>query len=252
MQGGARNSFSIIFPCFNDAATIGSLVAAAEGFARSFTEDFEIIVVDDGSTDQSLLLLEELKAHLPSLRIIGHPENRGYGGALRSGFAAATKDLVFYTDGDGQYDPSEFELLYRKLSPDVDVVNGFKIRRSDPLHRIMVGKIYQHGVRFGFALPIRDIDCDFRLIRRNVFAVIELEHDSGVICVEMIKKMQLAGCNFAEAAVNHYFRLHGKSQFFNFPRVARVLWDLGLLWCRLVAWQRMKPAFDRVLGSVTK
>ena len=105
----------------------------------------------------------------PEVRVVHHAANRGYGAALRSGFAAATRDLVFYTDGDAQYDPSEMALLWQALRSDVDLVNGYKISRSDPLHRIAIGRIYHHTVKLMFGLKIRDVDCDFRLIRRTVF-----------------------------------------------------------------------------------
>lgn len=235
-----EQSISVVFPCYNDAGTIGSMIAAAHTFAQRCSNDFEIIVVDDGSQDHSRLILEELRPRFPALKVIFHEENRGYGGALRSGFAAASKDLIFYTDGDGQYDPAEFENLYRILTPEIDVINGFKVKRNDPAHRVVVGKIYQHFVRCWFWLPIRDIDCDFRLMRRSALEKVPLKHDSGVICVEMIKKLHLCGCTFAETGVSHYFRLHGRSQFFNLPRVARALWDLAFLWLELVAWRRVR------------
>ena len=95
-----------------------------------------------------------------------HEKNRGYGGALRTGFATATRELVFYTDGDAQYDPAEMELLWRRFDDSVDLVNGYKISRSDPMHRIVIGRIYHHTVKMLFGLGVRDVDCDFRLMRR--------------------------------------------------------------------------------------
>ena len=95
--------------------------------------------------------------------------NRGYGGALRSGFASATKDFVFYTDGDAQYDPHEMNLLAQAMRPGVDMVNGYKIERNDPLHRVVIGRLYQFGVKSMFGLSLRDVDCDFRLMRRSIF-----------------------------------------------------------------------------------
>ena len=103
------------------------------------------------------------------LRVVHHPANRGYGGALRSGFAAATKDLIFYTDGDAQYDPRELLQLYEAFTPGVDFVNGYKIARSDPFHRKLIGRLYHTFVRTMFGLRLQDVDCDFRLMRRAVF-----------------------------------------------------------------------------------
>ncbi len=153
---------------------------------------------------------------------------------LKEAFANATKDLVFYTDGDAQYDPRELKLLMEALTDEVDMVNGYKILRHDPLHRIIIGGVYQHFVRIIFGLKLRDPDCDFRVMRRLIFDKIDLESDSGVICVEMMKKIGDNNFSIAEVPVHHYHRAYGKSQFFNFRRLFRVAVDLSKLWVRLV------------------
>jgi glycosyltransferase involved in cell wall biosynthesis len=226
---------SVFFPAYNDGGTIASLVIAAVKVAASLTPDFEVIVVNDGSTDETSQILDELTRIYPDhVRAVHHPKNRGYGGALRSGFAAATKELIFYTDGDGQYDPAEMRVLWSALTDDVDWVNGWKISRADPLHRIVIGRVYHHLVKWLFGLWVRDVDCDFRLIRRRVFDVVHLEKDSGVICLEMMKKFHDAGFRVAERPVHHYHRAHGHSQFFNFRRVFQTAVDVLKLWWGLV------------------
>jgi glycosyltransferase involved in cell wall biosynthesis len=225
---------SIFFPAYNDSGTIASLVITARASAQKLTSDFEIIVVNDGSPDHTGTIADELAQTYPEVRVIHHPVNRGYGGALRSGFSGARKELVFYTDGDGQYDPTEMELLWPRMQAGVDVVNGYKIARSDPFHRIVIGRIYHHTVKLLFGLKVRDVDCDFRLIRRSVFDKISLEHNSGVICLELMKKLTDAGCRIEEVPVHHYHRTHGKSQFFNFPRLWRTAVDVLKLWIKLV------------------
>ena len=226
---------SVFFPAYNDGGTIASLVISAIKVAASLTPDFEVIVVNDGSSDDTAQILEELSRIYPDhFRAVHHPKNRGYGGVLRTGFATATKDYIFYTDGDGQYDPAEMTVLWSKMADDVDWVNGWKISRADPLHRIVIGRVYHHLVKFLFGLKIRDVDCDFRLMRRRIFDVVRLEKDSGVICLEMMKKFQDAGFRVAEQPVHHYHRAHGKSQFFNFPRVYRTAIDVMKLWWLLV------------------
>jgi glycosyltransferase involved in cell wall biosynthesis len=242
MSSPAKPSISAFFPAYNDGGTIGSMVLMAVRTLRELTDDFEVIVVNDGSRDYTCDVLSTLVSEFPQLKVIPHQQNKGYGGALITGFTNSTKDLIFYTDGDAQYDVRELELLYENLTPEVDWVNGYKIARSDPLHRKIIGRIYHWFVRFVFGIPLRDVDCDFRLIRRRVFDKVQLESESGVICVEMITKFHQAGFKAAEVPVHHFFRAYGKSQFFNFPRVWRVGVNLIELWWQLVARPQKKKA----------
>jgi glycosyltransferase involved in cell wall biosynthesis len=233
-----KPSISVFFPCYNDAGTIAAMVIRALQTLREITDDYEVIVVNDASPDDSDRILEELVCILPpTFRIIHHEKNRGYGGVIRSGIAAATKEWVFYTDGDAQYDVRELKLLAEKISDDVDFINGWKIKRRDPLHRIWIGIAYQYFVKWMFGLKIKDVDCDFRLMRREIFDVIELESDTGAITFELVKKAQDAGYRFAEVPVRHFYRQYGESQFFNFPRVARTLIAMLRWWWRLVVKQ---------------
>jgi glycosyltransferase involved in cell wall biosynthesis len=202
--------------------------------ARRLGLDYDVTIVDDGSGEHTRALLDEIEERFPEVRIVRHAENRGYGGALRTGFSSGSREWIFYTDGDAQYDVRELEILLRHAGPAVDIVQGYKIARGDPLHRKIIGRIYHWGVKTAFWVPFRDVDCDFRLIRRAVFDKIKLYHDSGVICVEMMTKIHRAGFRFVEVPVHHHQRAHGKSQFFNFPRIARTLWDLAGLWIRIV------------------
>jgi glycosyltransferase involved in cell wall biosynthesis len=228
------SSITAFFPCYGDAGTIASMVVLAERTLAGLTDDWEIVVVDDASPDHAAEVLAELLIRYPRLRVVTHPTNRGYGGALLSGFQSATKELVFYTDGDAQYDPRELTRLLGALRDDVDVVNGYKIFRGDGPVRALVGRVYHAVVSRAFGLHIRDVDCDFRLIRRDALAGIGLESTSGTICVELIKKLQDGGARFAEVGVNHYDRPFGSSQFFRPGRVARTLVQLAQLWHKLV------------------
>jgi glycosyltransferase involved in cell wall biosynthesis len=241
---GSPPSLSVFFPAYNDSGTIASLVITALQTASKLTPNYEIIVVNDGSSDSTAQILDELARIYPQLKVVTHEVNRGYGGALRTGFATATKDVIFYTDGDAQYDPSEITALWPALAPGVDLVNGYKISRSDPLHRIIIGRIYHHTVKVLFGLHVRDVDCDFRLLRRTIFDRVRLEKNSGVICLEMMKKIQDAGFTIVEVPVHHYHRAHGQSQFFNFPRLFRTGIDVLKLWYALVVRQthRRMPA----------
>lgn len=242
-MSGEKPSLSIFFPAYNDAGTIASLVLVAHMTARELTSDYEVIVVEDGSPDHTGALLDEMAKHFPWLKVVHHEKNRGYGGALRTGFATAVKELVFYTDGDAQYDPREMKALLLAFSEDVDFVNGYKISRNDPFHRVVIGRLYHWFVKLAFGLRLRDVDCDFRLMRKRVFDKVRLTRSSGVICVELMKKVQDHGFRVAEVPVHHFHRSYGKSQFFNFARVARTLLDLTKLWFELqVRREHLRPA----------
>ncbi len=230
----AAEGISVFFPAYNDAGTIPSLVEAALEVLPTLTEDYEVIVVNDGSADETAAVIDELAQRHPlHVRAVHHARNRGYGGALRTGFESASKDLVFYTDGDGQYDVRELALLRPLLVEGVDIVNGYKIKRADTKHRQVIGAIYNQVARLLFRLPVRDVDCDFRLMRRRAVRRVELVSSSGVICVELVRKLHADGCVFAEAPVHHYPRLHGRSQFFTLARVARTGFDFLALWLKL-------------------
>lgn len=228
------SGLSVFFPAYNDAGTIASMVVQAVLTARTLTPNFEVIVINDGSKDATPRVLDELARVYPEVRIVHHVKNRGYGGALRSGFDTASKEFIFYTDGDAQYDPTEMALLWNRIDSSVDLVNGYKISRSDPFHRILIGRLYHHTVKTLFGLKVRDVDCDFRMMRRSIFDKVRLEKSSGVICLEMMKKIQDAGFRIAEVPVHHFHRAYGKSQFFNFPRIWRTGLDVLRLWHQLV------------------
>jgi glycosyltransferase involved in cell wall biosynthesis len=242
---------SIFFPAYNDAGTIASLVIRAIQVAERLTPDFEVIVVNDGSRDATPEIVDELARVYPQVRAIHHAQNRGYGGALRTGFQTATKELVAYTDGDAQYDPAELERLWHRLTPDADVVTGYKIDRSDPWHRIVIGRVYHYTVTLMFGLRVRDVDCDFRLMRRSVFDRVRLERDTGVICLEMMRKFQDAGLRILEEPVHHYHRTHGQSQFFNLRRVFWTGVDVLKLWLHLVVLGHGRQTTPVLLSNPT-
>ncbi len=234
-SAGMENpGISVFFPAYNDAGTIASMVLAALHTCARLTDDYEVIVVNDGSTDYTAEVLSDIAARYERLRIITHTQNRGYGGALRTGFKSATKELVFYTDGDAQYDAHELAMLLPAMRPEVDIVQGYKIARHDPLFRIVIGKVYHWMVRFAFGLHVRDTDCDFRLIRKSALERIDLRSSTGSITVELVKKLQESGAIFAEVPVRHYHRAYGRSQFFNFTRLWETAQQLSRLWINLV------------------
>src|SRR5476651_832681 len=242
---------SVFFPAYNDSGTIASMVIRAVQAASELTPDYEVIVVNDGSADATPQIADELARTYSHVRVVHHAKNRGYGGALQTGFRSATKEFIFYTDGYAQYDPAELASLWAKMTPGADLVNGYKISRADPLHRIIIGRVYHHIVKTLFGLTVHDVDCDFSLMRRRIFERINLEKTSGIICLEMIKKIQDAGFRIAEVPVHHFHRTYGKSEFFNFRRLFRTGRDLLVLWyARVVRGEHRRPGVTPLADRV--
>lgn len=212
---------------------------------EKLTDDWEVLIINDGSRKEDREALEMIIHQFnkeQKIKIINHEKNRGYGGALRTGFKEVKKDLIFYTDCDAQYDPRELLNLHKALKPGIAMVNGYKIKRSDPWFRILAGRIYHYFVKYAFDLSLRDTDCDFRLIRREVFdpdvtsgrTAVRLFENTGTICVELVKKIDHHGFKIVEVPVHHYWRTSGKSQFFNFSRLAKTGMNLAKLWYKLI------------------
>ena len=213
---------------------------------RELASEYEVIVIENGSTDYAWDVLDELdrlygrdgvdpqdRGHV---RVIRFAEALGYGGALRAGFGACKYPLIFYTDGDGQYDTRELRALYEALEREeaverqVDVVMGNKITRNDPLHRRFISWAYHHSMRLVFGFQVHDVDCDFRLMKRHIFDKVVLTQNSGVIALELMTKTQLEGFRTVEVPVNHYHRAYGVSQFFNVQNLSKVVISLVKLW----------------------
>jgi len=226
------SSITVFFPTYNEAEILPTLISQTVETVRGLVDDYEIIVVDDGSTDRTPALLDALRREYPMLRVIRHHQNLGYGAALQSGFQNATKELVFYTDGDGQYDVRDLRRFLSLLSPEVDVLQGYKANRADSKLRIIAGKLYGGFAKLLFRLRVKDVDCDFRLVRRKVVENMNLTCQSGAICVDLMSQIQHSGWRVLESPVKHYPRQHGRSQFFRPGPVARTLKDMFRLWLR--------------------
>ncbi|MBZ5582867.1 MAG: glycosyltransferase family 2 protein [Acidobacteriia bacterium] len=243
-------SLSVFFPAYNDAPSLPSLLGAAFSVLRENVEQYEVIVVNDGSRDGTAAVLRELQLQYgPKLRVVTHPANRGYGGALRSGFAAAGLDYVFYTDGDGQYDVRELPLMLAQARPHIGLVNGYKLKRHDPWRRIVIGRAYNAFARTLFRIRLRDIDCDYRLIRRELLQDLGLASTSGTICVELVRKLEMTGCGVAQVGVHHYPRLYGSSQFFRVRSLLTTFTQLVRLYGGLVLAPAVRGMGQRALAA---
>lgn len=209
------SSLSIFFPFYNDEGTVREQIEQAYKIGNEITEDLEVIAIHGGnSRDNTFSMIKEMKIKFPQLVIVDKSDNKEGYAVIKYGLEAATKDWIFYTDGDAQYHLNELPLLAEKqLRTNADVVNGYKKNRKDGFIRFILGDIYARFSRFIFELPIRDTDCDFRLIRRSVLLKIKLLSQDASILGELIKKLEIAGAKFVEVPVSHYARVYGKSNY---------------------------------------
>lgn len=209
------SSLSIFFPFLNDEGTVKKQIELAYKIGKEIAEDLEVIAIHGGnSKDQTFLKIKEMKMEFPELVIVDKSDNKEGYAVIKHGFEAAAKEWVFYTDGDAQYNLDELPLLVQKqFETDADIVNGYKKKRGDGFIRFFLGDGYAKFSRFIFELPIRDTDCDFRLIRNKCLSEIKLASKNSSILGEMIKKLEIAGAKFVEIPVSHYSREYGKSNY---------------------------------------
>jgi glycosyltransferase involved in cell wall biosynthesis len=199
---------TIFFPCFNEEQNVERVTCEALDTARQISDDYEIIIVNDGSRDRTAEIAEKLAAEHPRVRAVHHEVNKGYGAALQTGFKNSTKELVFYTDGDGQFKIGEIKNLLPHIER-YDIVSGYRIRRQDPLHRKINAFMWGTMVNMLFKLNISDVDSAFKLYRRKIFDDIDLTSEGALIDTEILAKARMKGYTITEVGVNHYPRTAG-------------------------------------------
>jgi len=216
---------TLFFPAYNEAEIIEKTVREASRVGATLADDYEVIVVDDGSRDGTVAAVERVAASDPHVRVVRHDRNRGYGAALRTGFANASKEFVFFSDADGQFDLAELAKLIAQ-TPIAPVVVGYRIKRSDAPHRLFIAKTYNLIVRTVFGLRVRDIDCAFKLFRREVLSRVDLESNGAFISSELLIKLRRAGVPIVECGVNHYPRTTGYSKGAGFTVILKTIRDI--------------------------
>jgi glycosyltransferase involved in cell wall biosynthesis len=216
---------SIVLPAHNEEDNIRSAVDKARSVATRLCDDYEIVVVNDGSKDRTAAIVNEMHDADPRVRLVTHEVNRGYGEALRTGFESATLDLVFFTDADNQFDLDEIEQFLHHIET-VDVVCGYRIERQDPLIRRFFAKGWNVLVRALFYVPVRDIDCAFKLFRRTVFDRIDLESIGAMVNTELMVKVARSGASVVEIGVTHLPRTAGRPSGANPKVIGRAFVEL--------------------------
>lgn len=225
-------SLSVFFPVYNEEANIIQTIEKAFKNIPLFAEQFEIIAVNDGSSDRTAQHLSDLSNKYSKLKVITHPKNRGYGATLKSGFLNAKYEYFFFTDSDGQFKIEEIE-NFIPLINDCDIIAGFRIKRNDPLYRIINAKAYNLLIRILFGLKIKDIDCAFKLIRKKAIDSIELKSEGAFISAEFLIKSKNKGFLIKQLGVNHYPRAKGRSTGNNPLVIFRSFVELFKLWKEL-------------------
>jgi glycosyltransferase involved in cell wall biosynthesis len=234
-------SLSVFFPAHNEADNIVPLVTKTVEVCRGLTDDFEIIVVNDGSTDGTREAADELAQKFPEVRAAHHPENRGYGGALITGFQEASKDAVFFTDGDGQFDVAELDGFWKRLNDptkSLDAVLGYRIKRQDRAHRRLFAWAWGRLIRVSCGFRVRDLDCAFKIIRRTHLQGVALEAQGAMITTELLAQLMARGLKYEEVGVNHYPRTAGEQSGGSVPVILRAFKELFKLRKRLRRFRR--------------
>ncbi len=229
------SSLSFFFPALNEEAHVEAVIQSAVDVLPRFSDDLEVIVVDDGSTDRTAQIADAFAARDARVRVVHHASRRGYGGAVRSGLMSATKEFVFFTDGDRQFDIADVSQLIAAIEG-VDAVIGYRLKRQDPARRRFVAWVYNRLIRILFFGGFRDVDCAFKLFRREVFVRVPLERvrsNGAFFSPELLLTLRRAGIRIREVGVPHYPRTAGEPKGAPPKVIFRAIRDLLRLRLRL-------------------
>jgi glycosyltransferase involved in cell wall biosynthesis len=229
---GRLGSISLFYPLYNEEGNVEEAVRRALTVLPRFADQFEVILVDDGSRDRTGALADRLAELDPRVRVVHHPSNRGYGAALRSGIRASGHEWIFYTDGDNQFDLEEIALLL-PLRNDHEIVTGYRMDRRDPWSRKLNAWVFNQAVRVLFRLSLRDVDCAFKLYRSSIFEGMELKSDGAMIDVEILARARRRGARIAEIGVHHFPRTVGSQTGAKLSVIVRAFRELLRLWWSL-------------------
>ena len=225
-------SISVFFPCYNEQENVARTIEKALDVLGKLNTDFEVIIVDDGSTDETGRTADEVAKRDGRVKVVHHKHNLGYGAALQSGFKTATKELVFYTDGDGQFDIDEMPPLLA-LMEQYDIVSCYRLNRRDSIIRKINGWCWTRLVCLMFGMKIRDIDCAFKLYKRVIFDKIELSSTGALIDAEILARAARKGYRITQKGVHHYPRTAGEQSGASLRVILRAFKELFKLQSRI-------------------
>lgn len=226
------SSLSVFFPCYNEEANVENMVRKAQQILPELAEKWEIIPVNDGSKDKTGEIINRLAQEDPNVHPVHHEKNQGYGGAVISGYNASKYDLVFFTDGDLQFDLREMPLLIEKLD-EGDLILGFRKNRRDPWHRKLNAYLWGSLVKTLFGFKVKDVDCAFKLIKRRVIDKVQLSAGGAMVSTELLARANRAGFRFVEVGVTHYPRVAGIQTGANLKVILRAFRELFKLYSKI-------------------
>lgn len=226
------SSLSVVLPAHNEEANAEAVVQEVSGVVRQLGMDYEIILVNDGSSDRTGEIGRDLARRIPNFRLVEHHPNRGYGGALKAGFAAAGKDLIAFFPADRQFVFSEVETLLKKID-EADIVSGYRAARQDNVARKLFAFGWNTLVRVLFGYLCRDIDCGFKLFRREILDRVRIVSDGAMIDTEFLAGAKARGYRIAEVGVTHLPRVAGEASGADLKVIARAFRDLARFRLRL-------------------
>lgn len=240
ISGAARvrlpGRLSLVLPAHNEAENIVPVVQRALAVLPDYADEFEIIVVNDGSRDATGRIVDDLAANDGRVRAIHHPKNRGYGAALTSGFRASSGDHVMFMDSDRQFDIADIGML-TPFVPLFDIVAGFRMERNDPFHRRVFAEIFNVAVRILFGVHLRDIDCAFKIFRGDLIRSMQLTAPGALINTEIQAKARRQGATLVQIGVHHYPRIAGSATGGSWRVIARAMRETMYLWWRMHTYQ---------------
>jgi len=218
-------SISVFFPCYNEQDNITRVVEQALAVLEKLNADFEVIIVNDGSSDSTGQIADEIAGQKDRVKVVHHETNLGYGAALQSGFKSATKELVFYTDGDGQFDINEMPPLLELLEH-YDIVSCYRLNRQDNLIRKINGWCWTKLVCLLFGMKIRDTDCAFKLYKREIFDNIKVVSTGALVDAEILARAVRKGYRLTQQGIHHYPRTAGAQTGANLCVILRAFKEL--------------------------
>ena len=226
------SSISVFFPCYNEEANVEAMVRKCQGLLPEVADKWEIIPVNDGSKDKTGEIIDRLAKEDPNVHPVHHEKNKGYGGAVVSGYNASKYDYVFFTDGDLQFDLREITLLLEKID-EGDLILGYRKNRRDPWHRKLNAFMWGSLVKFLFGFQVRDVDCAFKLIKRKVVDKVQLVAGGAMVSTELLARANKAGFRFVEVGVTHYPRVAGQQTGANLKVILRAFRELFKLYGKI-------------------